>query len=113
MSKIKSGVNFDQYSYRYSRASKAGKSKILDELCDLYGYNRKYLLQVFNLLTGKKHVMLGRQDGLRTQKTSALVKVCMAGYRSDVQQEIESCHTPSLSIKGAMYRYLKPSCDNS
>jgi len=45
--------------YRYRKVSRAEKSKILNELCDLYGYSRKYLLQVFNCLTGKKYLRRG------------------------------------------------------
>ena len=46
---------------RYRRSKRKAKTKLLDELCDLYGYNRKYLLQVFNHLTGKQYVRRGRK----------------------------------------------------
>jgi hypothetical protein len=55
------GVNFDHLRVRYHRSKREGKSKLLNELCDLYGYNRKYLLQVFNGLTGKRHERAGRK----------------------------------------------------
>jgi hypothetical protein len=53
------GVNLEHFLVRYVRSKRKGKTKILNELCDLYGYNRKYLLQVFNHLTGKKHKRRG------------------------------------------------------
>ena len=46
---------------KYHAASKEDKSVILDELVDLYNYNRKYLLQYFNFLTGKKCIPRGRK----------------------------------------------------
>lgn len=52
---MKKGVNLEHFLIRYVRSKRKGKTKILNDLCDLYGYNRKYLLQVFNHLTGKKH----------------------------------------------------------
>ncbi len=52
-------VNLDHFARRYAHCKRKGKSKLLDELCDLYGYNRKYLLQVFNHLTGKKYERRG------------------------------------------------------
>lgn len=56
---MKKGVNLEHFQARYVRSKRKGKSKILNELCHLYGYNRKYLLQVFNYLTGKKHIQRG------------------------------------------------------
>ena len=53
------GVNLEHFLVRYARSKRKGKTKILNELCDFYGYNRKYLLQVFNHLTGKKHTRRG------------------------------------------------------
>ena len=54
-------IDFDVTAHRYHNSSKADKGKILNELCDLYGYNRKYLLQGFNYLTGKKYLRKGRK----------------------------------------------------
>ncbi len=51
--------HLEHFKYRYARSKRKSKSKLLDELCHLYGYNRKYLLQVFNHLTGKKHARRG------------------------------------------------------
>lgn len=56
---MKKGVDLKHFSVRYVRSKRNGKTKILNELCDLYGYNRKYLLQVFNYLTGKKDTRRG------------------------------------------------------
>src|SRR5262249_20345817 len=53
--------NFDYFRVRYFRLNRKGKSKLLDELCDIHGYNRKYILQVFHCLTGKKHEPRGRK----------------------------------------------------
>ena len=46
---------------RYKRSNRKEKTNLLNELCDLYGYHRKYLLQVFNHLTGKQYVPRGRK----------------------------------------------------
>ena len=54
-------VNFDMMALRYHRSSRINKTKLLNELTDLYGYNRKYLLQVFNFHTGKKYIKKGRK----------------------------------------------------
>lgn len=54
-------INFKVLESRYRRSDRKGKTKILDELCDLHGYNRKYLLQLLNHLTGKKYVRRGRK----------------------------------------------------
>ena len=61
MIKGKKGLNFELIYSRYARGSRPEKSKLLDELCDLYGYNRKYLLQVLNHSTGKKYRRRGRR----------------------------------------------------
>lgn len=56
---MKKQVNLERFRHRYKRASRESKGKLLTELCDLYGYNRKYLLQFFNYLTGKKYLRRG------------------------------------------------------
>ncbi len=57
-------VKLEHFLVRYVHSKRKGKSKILNELCDLYGYNRKYLLQVFNHLTGKKYSRRGVCPGV-------------------------------------------------
>lgn len=52
---MKKHVDLESFRRRYRRSNRAGKGKLLTELCDLYGYNRKYLLQFFNHLTGKQY----------------------------------------------------------
>ena len=47
---MKKGVNFALFGARYSHSKRAGKTKLLNELCDIYGYNR---------LTGKKYIRRG------------------------------------------------------
>ncbi len=54
MKREKRTVNLEDFKRRYCRSKRAGKTKLLDELGDLYGYNRKYLLQVLNTWTRKK-----------------------------------------------------------
>lgn len=44
---MKKPVNLEDFRRRYRRSNRKGKGKLLTELCDLYGYNRKYLLQNF------------------------------------------------------------------
>ncbi len=62
MSKIqKKPLNIELFRRRYHHTNREGKSKLLDELCDLYEFNRKYLIQVFNGLTRKQYVKRGRK----------------------------------------------------
>lgn len=56
---MKKGVDLESFRRRYKRTNRKGKSQLLTELCDLYKYNRKYLLQFFNGLTGKKYIRRG------------------------------------------------------
>lgn len=50
----KTTLNFTHLRYRYHNLNRQEKSKLLDELCDLYGYHRKYLLAILNHLNRKK-----------------------------------------------------------
>ena len=61
MKKKAKKANLELMLERYHAVSKEGKSMILNELVDLYDYNRKYLLQYFNLRTGKKYLPRGRK----------------------------------------------------
>ena len=56
---MKKNVNLNNFMRRYRRANRKGRSELLNELCHLYGYNRKYLLQFFNHLTGKTYTRQG------------------------------------------------------
>lgn len=68
---MKKQVDLEDFRRRYRRANRKGKGKLLTELCDLYGYNRKYLLQFFNHLTGKKDTGRGRK--VKYQPTEELL----------------------------------------
>jgi len=54
-------VKLEDMADRYLPASRKEKTRILDELCDLYGYCRKYLIQVLNFNTGKQYIRKGRK----------------------------------------------------
>lgn len=54
-------LNVDLFRKRYHKSSREEKSKLLDELCDLYGFNRKYLIQLFNGLIKKQYLKRGRK----------------------------------------------------
>jgi hypothetical protein len=56
---MKKQVDLENFRRRYRRSNRKGKGTLLTELCDLYGYNRKYLLQFFNHLTRKQYVRRG------------------------------------------------------
>ncbi len=56
---MKKQVDLENFRRRYRRTNRKGKGKLLTELCHLYGYNRKYLLQFFNCLTGKMYLRRG------------------------------------------------------
>lgn len=53
MKKDKKVFFLECFSGRYVRSKQQEKSKLLDELCDLYELNRNYIGPVFNYLTGK------------------------------------------------------------
>src|SRR5580704_18319802 len=65
MKNDRKGIIFDHLRIRYIRGGRKEKTRLLNELCDLYGFNRKYLIQVFNGLTGKKYVKRGRKSYYR------------------------------------------------
>lgn len=51
--------NIDLFRKRYHKSNREEKSKLLEELCDLYGFNRKYLIQLFNGLIKKQYLKRG------------------------------------------------------
>ena len=57
-----------QWQERYGRRSREGKSRMLDELCEDHGYNRKYAIKLLGdsvpEIRGKKHPGPERQYGL-------------------------------------------------
>lgn len=59
MKKREIKINLEQFKRRYWHSKRKNKTKLLNELCDIYGYNRKYLLQLFNYLTNKRYVHRG------------------------------------------------------
>lgn len=69
---MKKAVNLEHFRVRYVRSKRKKKSQLLNELCDLYGYNRKYLLQFFNHLLNKKYLPRGRK--VHYQPTTELLE---------------------------------------
>src|SRR5262249_47635664 len=59
--KPRESVHLECFTGRYRRSNRKNKSKLLNELSDIYGYNRKYLIQFFRGLTGKKYARKGRK----------------------------------------------------
>jgi hypothetical protein len=51
---MKKSVHLNDLRYRYLRAKRKGKKKLLDELCHLYGYNRKYLIYRLNTFPDRR-----------------------------------------------------------
>lgn len=47
-------VNWASLRQRYKRSTKAEKTQLLNELCDLYGMNRKYLTRKLNTPSSRK-----------------------------------------------------------
>lgn len=58
---MKIPVNFKLLRYRYQKSDRQGKTKLLNELCDLHRYNQKYLVQIFNFHAKKKYLRRGRR----------------------------------------------------
>jgi hypothetical protein len=113
---------------RYKRARRAGKTKLLNELCDLYGYNRKYLLQVFSGLTGKKYVRRGRKrhydepellvplkqiwlatDQMCSKRLKVAIRLWLPSYEEDYGVLSDGIREKLLTISAAtLDRVLKP-----
>jgi len=66
--------NFRVWSYRYHHSNRAGKSKLLDEVVDLYGYNRKYMIQRFSGLIYRNHERRGPKRKYDPQKVLPVLK---------------------------------------
>lgn len=65
---------FSDIKGRYWRSKRVEKTRILDELCDLYEINRKYLLQLFNNLTGKQYLRCGRKKRYKGDELLEVLK---------------------------------------
>lgn len=65
---VKKTLDFVDFKRRYLKSARKGKSQLLDELCELYGYNRKYLLQVFHGLVGKHPKPRGRKSEYKNEE---------------------------------------------
>ena len=72
--KVTKRVYLECFQGRYRRSKRPGKSKLLNELSDIYGYNRKYLIQFFRGLTGKKYLPKGRKRTYEEKELTALLK---------------------------------------
>lgn len=122
---MKKNIDLESFRRRYRRSNRHGKSVLLTELCDLYGYNRKYLLQFFNYLTGKQYVRRGakrqynekvlleplKRIWLATdQMCSKRLKVALALWLPHYDKELpEIVKTQLLMISPATIdRLLKP-----
>lgn len=76
---MKIPINFKLLRHRYQKSDRQGKTKLLNELCDLHGYNRKYLVQVFNFHTKKKHLRRGRRRRYESKElVEALITLWLA-----------------------------------
>lgn len=127
MKKPKPKLNFDIFRLRYHRSKRPGKRKILDELCDLYGFNRKYLIQIFNGLTKKQHLKRGRRpfytpkellepltriwlatDQMCSKKLKAAIILWLPYYENEYGNLEESVKNKLLSISPSVIdRLLK------
>lgn len=125
---MKKNVHLEAFRGRYNRAKRKGKGKLLNELCHLYGYNRKYLLQFFNYLTGKKHVRRGAKrryegndllealkrlwlasDQMCSKRLKAAIVLWLPGYEEEYGPLPNDSKRKLLSISAASIdRLLKP-----
>lgn len=51
---MKKSGHLDESRYLYLRAKRKGKEKLLNELCHLYGYNRKHLIHRLNTIQDRR-----------------------------------------------------------
>jgi hypothetical protein len=72
--KLRESVYLECFKGRYRRSNRENKSKLLNELSDIYGYNRKYLIQFFRGLTGKKYERKGRKRQFEPKELLAPLK---------------------------------------
>lgn len=125
----KMSIDLRDYSLlcRYVESNREGKTKLLNELCDLHGYNRKYLLQEFNQLTGKRYLRRGRKrryegneileplkriwlasDPLCSKRLKAAIPLWIPYYDKELSSEVKQ-QLVSLS-PASIDRLLKPHC---
>ncbi|MBN2689261.1 MAG: hypothetical protein JXR42_01465 [Gammaproteobacteria bacterium] len=61
MGKRRKDIDLEDMADRYHLSSRKDKSRLLDEVCYLYGYSRKYVIQVLNFNTRKKYTSRRRK----------------------------------------------------
>jgi hypothetical protein len=125
MKKRTLNLDTDMLIRRYQRSGRKGKTQLLDELCNLHGYNRKYLLQVFNHLTGKQYLRRGPKrcykekellgplkriwlatDQMCSKRLKAALPLWLPHYDEELSEEVKK-HLLSMS-PATIDRLLKP-----
>ena len=78
MSEMKLRVDLEPFRRRYLAGGRQIKSKLLDELVDLYGYNRKYLIQAMNDLRERDRIRRGRRKDYGEDIIEPLKRIWLA-----------------------------------
>lgn len=77
---------------RHYRARRSDKGKILDEFCQVCGYQRKYAIRLLGIKSATSWQRPGRTFTIRSTGVARRITPAMACNRSDVQQATGGCH---------------------
>ena len=98
-------INWGRLRQRYVRSSKEKKHKLLDELCNLTGMNRKYLIRKLNQKATKNIA----SDQLCSKKFKVILPEWLSFYEEMFGDIHEEVHEKLLQISPATIdRLLKP-----
>lgn len=121
-------INWPRLRHKYLRSSPKNKSKLLNEICDLSGMNRKYLIRKFNQKTNRKLIKRGPKptydkdiyvpilkpiwmaaDQLCSKKLKAILPIWLPYYEEE-NGSIEATIRKKLLLMSAttLDRILKP-----
>lgn len=103
---MKAAINFDILVRRYLRSGRKVKTQILDELCDLHGYNRKYLIQLFHFRTGKKYLRRGRKQEYKPEELAEPLKRIWLASDQMCSKKLKAALPAWLPHYAAMYEPL-------
>jgi hypothetical protein len=84
----------DRQKMRYQNSSKREKEKILDNICDICEYNRKYAISILNSKQ-KEHLKanIKRKSKYDNEEVLKIIKKYLASSKSSMFKEIKTDNT--------------------
>ena len=82
---------------RHCRARCSNNDKILDEFCQVCGYQRKYAIRLLGIKPATSRQPPGRLLTIQSTGVARGITPAMACNRSDVQQATGGCHAASAA----------------